>query len=67
MDGEYTVYKYNTKKKKYVQVANLAYDNNTISTTEEDVIADLSDDINVDITKFKSFGVSKSHMMFDYR
>lgn len=67
MAGEYTVYKYDKKRKKYVEVANKAYDNNTISSTEEDVIADLSDDIGVDITKFKQFAPSKSHMMFDYR
>ena len=67
MAGDYTVYKYDTKKKKYVAVANREYDNNSLSNAEEDVIADLSDDINVDVTKFKSFGPSKTHMMFDYR
>ncbi|MBE5922978.1 MAG: hypothetical protein E7271_00735 [Lachnospiraceae bacterium] len=67
MAGVYTVYKYDTEKKKYVEVANQEYDNHTISNTEEDVISDLSDELDIDIAKFKSFGSNKVHMMFDYR
>lgn len=67
MSGTYTVYKYNTKKKKYKILASEDYNYHSDRRSEEDILIDLSDKAGVDVTKFKSFGSKKTNEIYNNR